>query len=167
MKRNQLEKLYTNLTEHELASLAFHHLANHNELELERIQAAVPRHTYRQLSAVYQNRSRAFFNVANIWALEHWQLLCARNAAVIGMFAALRSNNIERDEYHTETVLALTECLLALDQALDEFSVEFGIDAADVRKYASATRFVSSHTKAEPNPEYLAMMRDAMRGMVT
>ena len=77
MRKAPIATLYQGLTNKERAALAFCYLTETNELELDRLVAAVPLKAYVCPDAEYQAWFDRIFNMASLWAIEHWKAQAA------------------------------------------------------------------------------------------
>jgi hypothetical protein len=85
MKVQQVNKLYTKLTPHELAALAFEALSRLDTDEIEIIADSIPREKYLCVHTDYRTRSAGLQNLVRIYGIEYWKnraLMMALHASV-------------------------------------------------------------------------------------
>lgn len=170
----RLTKAYRGLDADQLAALAFHYSAEANELELKRLEDAVPLKDYRCPDVKYQARMDSLFRLSAFWGIEHWRSRCRKAELLGAALAARRRANkqteekapdaIEADEKADELLDAHEQAerhLLALDAALVAICKGKGIDPADVRKLADTKPFEPSRPAIDPDAEVQAAMESA------
>jgi hypothetical protein len=157
MKQDRITKLYGKLTNKERAALAFHHLTNVNEAELERVVATVPRETYECLDMEYRRWLNGFFDMGALWAIEHWRSY-SRKLAALGELFLMARKEPDKVQDMWDTHEECESYLLALDRALLTVCEEHGIDPDAVRRMAGADPFVPMFAM-EPSAEHQATMR--------
>ena len=159
MKQCRITKLYEGLSNKELAALSFHYMAAANELEIERVSAAVPVKTYDCRDVEYQQWVNSFYSVATYWSIEYWKLQAGKLAAIVSLHITLGRGETEKVETIIEVHEGWESRLLALDRALLLVCDEHGIDPKAVRQIAGAEEFHPISTAIVPNNDYQAYMQ--------
>lgn len=161
MKHSErLTRAYKGLSADQLAALAFHYMADANELEFTRVESAVPRDVYRCPDLEYQVRRDAFFRFATLWAIEHWRMRC-RKAELLGaaVVQARRGDDPEKADDLLYAHEQAEKALLALDAALVAICKDRGIEPNDVRKIAGVEAFTPSRAELTPDAETVATFK--------
>lgn len=73
MKPLQINKLYSHLTPHEQANLAFTAAIRHDETEVELILNAVEKKTYITAHADYHNRIHGLVQLSGVFGTAYWK----------------------------------------------------------------------------------------------
>lgn len=155
---DRIAKLYEGLTNKERAALAFRYLIDTNELELERVSAAVPMKTYKCPDMEYRLWLGSFFDMAAMWAIEHWQTVSRMLNALVTLHVMIACKELDKVPPMLDAVEKWESNLLALDRALLAICEEHGIDPDAVRRLAGAVPFEPVRA-LEPNAEYQATMQ--------
>lgn len=158
MKQDRIAKLYEGLTNKERAALAFRYMTDTNELELERVAAAVPMKTYECPDMEYQRWLNGFGDMAALWAIEHWQTYSRKLAALWALHLMIARKELDKVQAMMEAHEKWESHLLALDRALVAICEEHGIDPDAVRRMAGADPFDPLYA-LEPDVEYQATMQ--------
>ena len=158
MKQDRIAKLYEGLTNKERAALAFHYMTDTNELELERVAAAVPMKLYECPDMEYQRWLNGFADMAALWAIEHWQTYSRRLAALGALHLMIARKELGKVQAMMDAHEKWESHLLALDRALLTICEEHGIDPDAVRRMAGADPFDPVYA-LEPDAEYQATMQ--------
>ena len=158
MKQDRIANLYEGLTNKELAALAFCYMTDTNELELERVAAAVPMKIYKCPDIEYQRWLNGFAAMAALWAIEYWQNYSRFLAALVALHLMIASKAWDRMQAMMDVPVKWESHLLALDRALLVICEEHGIDPDAVRRMAGADPFDTVYA-LEPNAEYQATMQ--------
>lgn len=165
--QNRLTKAYNGLNAEQLATLAFHYLAEANDQEIERLVSAVPMKEYRCLDVVYLTRVESLTQMATFWTIEHWRWRCINAEKLAGVLAAFRrAADDEQLDALINALEASEKCLLALDAALNSVCSEHGIDPADVRKIAETKPYISMRKGMTPDPDMMEAMRASLKKIV-
>lgn len=158
MKRDRIAKLYEGLTNKERAVLAFHYMTDINELELERVAAAVPMKTYECSDMEYRQWLNSLADMAALWAIEHWKTYSSKLAALGALHLMIARNELDEVQAMMDAHEKWESHLLALDCALLAICEEHGVDPAAVRRMAGANPF-DPVSALEPDAEYQATMQ--------
>lgn len=158
MKQDRIAKLYEGLTNKERAALAFRHMTAVNELELERVAAAVPTKTYECPDMEYQRWLNGFADMAAMWAIEHWKTYSRKLAALGALHLMIARKELDKVQAMMDAHEKWESHLLALDRALLAICEEHGIDPDAVRRMAGADPFEPVYA-LEPDAEYQATMQ--------
>src|SRR5574338_509983 len=161
MKQDRIAKLYERLTNKERAALAFRYMTDINELELERVAAAVPMKTYQCPDMEYQRWLDGFACMAALWAIEHWQTFSRKLAALGAMHIMIARKEPEKAQAMIEAHEKWESRLLALDRALLAICEEHGLDPDAVRRMAGADPFTPLYA-LEPDAEYQETMQASL-----
>jgi hypothetical protein len=124
MKAEQVTKLYTKLTPHELAVLAFEALSRLDTKEIEVIASSIPREHYLCVHTDYQTRAVGLQNLVRIYGTEYW-----KNRAL--MMTALNAED-SPDGYKGFGV-KFAEKLASLNSALIDVCQFFKVDIEAVK----------------------------------
>ena len=73
MKPQQINKLYSNLTPHEQANLAFSAAMRQDETEVDLILSAVKRRTYITPHVDYHTRTHGLVQLSGIFGVAYWK----------------------------------------------------------------------------------------------
>lgn len=157
MNQNRVTKMYDGLTNKERAALAFHYLTDANELELKRVEASVPVKLYRCPDLDYLDWLDSFFNMAALWAIEHWQMYSRSLTALVALH--INCDNLEKEKSIIEVHAIWESRLLALDCALLVVCDEHGIDPNRVRRLAGTKAFSPMSARTKPDADYQADMQ--------
>ena len=161
MKKDPISKLYQQMNSQELALLAFANLKKEDSLEFARILDAVPRRTYINLDATFNNYLERLFKMACLWSIEYWRCR-TQLMAVKSIFISTVIGLTDRDEEKESALLDFHEELMAaVEVALIEICDEFRIDINAVRQIAGITRL--NKQENIPNAEYLQEFKGYMR----
>jgi hypothetical protein len=133
MKPSQVNKLFTKLTPHEQAVLAFEALSRHDINEIEIIVDSVPREKYLCVHTDYQTRAAGLQNLVRIYGTEYW-----KNRALM-MMALHASDN--PDGYEGLGVRFAAK-LASMNSALIEVCQLFKVDIQAVK--------IQAQCKGEP-----------------
>lgn len=122
MKPNQVNKLYSKLTPHEQANLAFEANANGDNANFEAINSAVEWHNYNMPHYDYRTRSFGLLCLAWYYRGEYWQALAKW---VLGLATSNGAN-----------VRQYSERLAAMNTALNQICEELNVEVQAVKKLA-------------------------------
>jgi len=159
MRPDPIAKLYRGLNNKERAALAFRYLTDTNELELNRVVAAVPLKAYTGVDAEYRAWFDGFFNLACLWSIEHGKAETRYFAALAGIHLMLSAGDIDKAKTMLEANMHWESCLLALDRALGAVCAEHGIDPDAVRRLAGVKSFVPMFDDVAVDEGYQAAMQ--------
>jgi len=163
MKTDRITKMYDHLTNKERAMLAFRYMTEMNEVELDRIEATVPRHTYQCLDLDYQSWLGLLFHFASAWAIDYWQTYVKKVAATaVALDLSRRGGELEQVEASFEKLGEWEAQLVALDRALEAVCAEHGFDADSVRRWAGVGTFAPPHGNTEPDARLQAEMNEIL-----
>ena len=158
MKQDNVAKMYRLLTNKERAALAFRYMADANELEIERVAAAVPWKSYEGPDIEFKNWINGFFALANYWGLTHWQLYARKLAALGSIHILFNQNERDKADLAIDAHSHWEARLLALDLALLSICEENGIDPNAVRRLADAEPYFPILSDLASDAEFQAEM---------
>ena len=173
MKQDRITTAYKGLNADQLAALAFHYLADENELEFKRVASAVPSqdYHYRCPDETYQAKLDGLTRLAAHWSTEYWRLRCRKSEILGAALVALRrigdkkGDDLIAAEERADDLLYAHEqaeiALLSLDAALDAVCQDKGVDPSDMRKRTGAMPFISKRQHIAPDAELRAAMETA------
>lgn len=154
MKKDRIAKLYDGLSSHELAALNFNGSVNLDELEMERIVCAVPKHTYTMPDADYMRRTENIRFFALWWGMTHWKETAVRYMANTWLLFG------EKSADELKRMFAIIEQkesrLLALENILDAVCGKYGVDPDAVRAWSGTDPFSTPFDNLTPDAEYQA-----------
>ncbi len=82
--KNNLQKIYANLSPKQLAELYYRNSLKEDEAEIGKILASVPRKAYRCLDGEFTDARDTYFDIALAWGMDFWRTRCL-------LFEALRN----------------------------------------------------------------------------
>jgi hypothetical protein len=140
MKVGQVNKLYTKLTPHELAALAFEASVKNDIADMNSIVSAVARHEYRMLDHEYMRRANGFVYLAWFYRGEYWKNLATGYAICL-----TDSSDKLADQFAAK--------LAAMDEALDQTCKQLNVDTQAVRKIAECLEEIEPIPQGENHVE--------------
>lgn len=129
MKAAQIDKLYSKLTPHEQAALAFEALARQDTLGLGAIVGSVERQDYRCSHWDYRQRLTGFIDLAKYYGLIYWKTRCCMAV----MDDKFKESGNEADQ---QAAYVYVDMVLAMETALREVCAKINIDVMAVKKLA-------------------------------
>lgn len=129
MTPSRVDKLYSKLTPHEQASLAFESLANRKKDETDLIIGSVAQHTYQCPHFDFRRRLTDLINLSLYYGLIYWQ---TRNSWSMAYY----QSKVKVDAAAQETAFDVEDRLLAMETALAKVCAELKIDVIAVKKIA-------------------------------
>ncbi|MDP3332598.1 MAG: hypothetical protein Q8Q40_16445 [Methylococcaceae bacterium] len=128
MKPSQVNKLYSKLTPHEQAALAFEAAVRLNGNEVDAILEQVERKTYITLHADYHRRAYGLQFLAGQYGIEYW-----KNRALM----LLACDKFDKGEQQGEQIAnQFFNKTVALELALIEVCKQLGVDVEAIKKMA-------------------------------
>jgi len=165
MKDDTITKLYSGLTDRERAALAFDYLMPYNEIEMQRIQAAMPEQYFVGSPLEFRRMFHGFLNISMLYAIEYWRQVAMANIYLAGLNAMSMKtieatkhlsdeeivNSTEYQEW--EAVLKRFEnheiMLLSLEVAIDEISADHGLNPQSLRGMAGERHYTIIGTRPD------------------
>lgn len=125
MREQQVNKLYSKLTPHEQAALAFEASIQLNGKEVDLILSGVERRDYTAPHIEYIARTQGLIQFSLTYGLLFWKRLCQ-----IATVTILASDNIAVDEQY------LVDDFTSMNSAFEEVCKQLGVDVSIIRKFA-------------------------------
>lgn len=180
MKNATITKLYAGLTDKELAALAFDYMMQDNEIEMKRIQAAMPEQYFVGSPPEFRRTFHGFLHISMLYAIEYWRQVAMANIYLAGLSAMSKQtieatkhlsdeeivNSTEYQEW--EATLKMFETheimLLSMEVAIDELSADHGLNPQSLRGMAGEKCYTIIGTRPdkpdrEPNAAIAAKFR--------
>lgn len=139
MKKDRITKAYEGLNNKELATIAFHYLANINQVEMGRVGDAVASKTYKCKDAEFMRFYEGIFDMASLWSIEHWKAYARMLEVRVELLIELKGNSKDEVMPLVEEFGRMEACLLAVDAAMLAVCEEHSIDADGVQRMAGDT----------------------------
>ena len=179
MKDDTITKLYAGLTDKERAALAFDYLIPGNDIEIQRIQSAMPDQHFSGLPREYRQTFDGFLHVALFYALEYWRQVAMANIYLAGLNAMsgkiteatkhMPNDEISQNAQYQEfdAMLKLHSghevMLLSLEVSIDQISTDYGLNPASLRSMVGAQCYTIIGTQPgqpdlEPDPAIVAQL---------
>lgn len=124
-----MDKLYSKLTPHEQAALAFEAIANNDDGGREMIVGSVEHKDYRCTHWDFRSRLLGLTTLASYYALIYWKTRTC--LAVVGS-----KYNERGDEADQKAAFEFLDALIAMECALHEVCAKLNIDVLAVKKHA-------------------------------
>jgi hypothetical protein len=167
-----MARAYEGLTMPQRIALAFHHLADDNELEVLRLRDTIPRQSFGSPMRTLEHGIERWRAIAAYFGVMHWRLrsLCneARFAAHVAMNPDLPKVPPDAPYDLLMRAAAIEAQIMALDRALDMVCAEHGLDPADIRKVNAITHHRPLMPSCLPDTafvnEQLEILREAIDG---
>lgn len=160
MKQDPITKLYTGLTDKERAALAFTYRTQHNAIEQDRIEAAMPTQYFIGLPLEYRIWTYNLQNLAMLYAIGYWRHVALAQATMGGATAMLHQTD---DPAQWQPMIKRFEeaeaKLLSLEAAFDDVCVEHGLDTGTMRYIAGKQFYQVAHSDLMPDDAYREGMR--------
>jgi len=129
VKPQQINKLYSNLTPHEQANLAFAAAIRHDETEVDLILNAVEKRTYITAHADYHSRLHGLVQLSGIFGTAYWKTF----------FKLSTANLSKTGEAFDKVAKKHINEFIALNTALNNVCKSLQIDSEAVRKFAECS----------------------------
>ena len=129
MKPQQINKLYSNLTPHEQANLAFSAAMRQDETEVDLILSAVKRRTYITPHVDYHTRTHGLVQLSGIFGVAYWKTFFKLSTANLSKTGEAVDKDAQRH---------INE-FIALNMALNNVCQAFQIDSEAIRKLAECS----------------------------
>lgn len=126
MKRQQLDKIYSKLTPHEQANLAFEAAIRHDEQDLDLIMNAIEQKTYVTGHADYHIRNHGLIQLSGMFGIVYWKTFFKLSTAHLDK-TGKDFNKIAQK--HVDEFIAINTALNTVCEALK-------INPEVIRKYA-------------------------------
>ena len=132
MKQHQVNKLYSKLTPHEQASLAFEAAMRIDDSEVGLILDSVERITYSGPHLDYQKCAQGLMNLSGVYGIVYWKTLCQLCA-----LTALYSN----DDNYNVTAQHFINNLKSMDAALEAVCKKFRVNVTPIKQFAECNDY--------------------------
>jgi len=126
MKPKQINKLYSSLTPHEQANLAFAAALRHDEKEGDLILNSVEKRTYMTVHADYHNRLHGLVQLSGIFGTAYWKTF----------FKLSTANLSKTGEAFDKVAQQHINEFIALNTALNNVCQSLQIDSEAIRTFA-------------------------------
>lgn len=160
MKPNQVNKLYSKLTPHEQAALAFEAAVRLNGNEVDAILEQVERKTYITLHADYHRRAYGLQFLVGQYGIEYW-----KNRALM----ILACDKFDKGEHQGEQIAnQFFNKTVALELALIEVCKQIKVDVGTIKKMASCLPDeFKGYDLPEVDTELIKQYADMFAGLVS
>ena len=129
MKAQQINKLYSKLTPHEQANLAFAAAMRNDEKEVDLILSAVEKRTYITTHFDYHSRTHGLVTLSGVFGIFYWKT-----------FFKLSTVNLSKaGEACDKVAQSHINQFIALNTALNNVCKSLQIDSEDIRKFAECS----------------------------
>ena len=132
MKRQQVNKLYSQLTPQEQAALLFEAAIRQDESEANLILDSVERRTYSAPHVDYQQRITGLMSLSGCYGIMYWKTLCQLSALL-----ALSLN----DACYDKAARLFINKINSMDIALESVCKELNIDVDAIKKFAECSDY--------------------------
>ncbi len=174
-----LSRIYENLTPQQLALLAFNHSQDDDDLERQRILAAVPKETYRLNDWYFTRHSDVLQTVAYVMGIVYWKAQAVyfmRSYSILHQQHAIEASQLDdeasslayRDIYQQQQTAAAK--LLGTEQAIDDFIDRHGLNRATIQAMAFAGKGLAVSEvwdDVQPCPDNYNLINDLLEGLMT
>lgn len=126
MKRQQLDKIYSKLTPHEQANLAFEAAMRHDEKDVDLILNSVEQKTYVTGHADYHTRNHGLIQLSGIFGIAYWKTFFKLSNVTISKTGVAFDKVAQR---HINEFISLNTALNNVCKALK-------VDPEAIRQYA-------------------------------
>jgi hypothetical protein len=162
---SKLERIYRNLTNKQLAVLAFNHVLRGDEVEVEKIASAAPRKSYSCPDAEYTSTLDTFFQIAQIWSVDYWKARCLVFETIYHWQAAVQRNAKGDAKAFLEVIKNNEGQVLALFQAMKNVCEEHGLSFESIRGFSEADPYdplFDGVPNVEAQAEYERTLRNSI-----
>ena len=132
MKALQVNKLYSKLSPHEQAALAFEAISRLDDDDFQCILGSVEEKNYIAPDFNYQQRLQGLTNLGSVYGIVYWKTLC-RLYSILGLYAD--------DESFLETTIIWIKKLGSMDIALESVCQKLKVDITAVRILAECNDY--------------------------
>ena len=132
MKAQQVNKLYSKLTPHEQAALAFESVVRKDTNEADLILDSVKMKTYLMPDLDYQQRMQGLSNLSSVYGMIFWKALF--------VLSTLTRTYLSRDDL-PEAIKQYIKRLNSIDAALTEICEQLNIDVVTIKEIAECNDF--------------------------
>ena len=159
-------KLYAGLTDKEKAVLAFTYRAQHNYLEVARIESAMAEQSFIGLPYDYRLLTCNLQSLALQYGVEHWRRVALCQAMMAGMMALIHDEDPTAYLPLKKSFECAEEALKALEAALDAVCLSHGLDSGQVRAL-TGRQFYQVLPDTLPDAEDLKFLSDTFEEILT
>jgi len=144
MKPQQINNLYSKLTPHEQANLAFAAAIRHDETEVDLILNAVEKKTYITTHVDYHTRTHGLVQLSGVFGTFYWKT-----------FFKLSTVNLSKTgEAFDKVAQKHINEFIALNTALNNVCKSLQIDSEAIRKFAECSG-INPKFEGVPDEEFL------------
>jgi hypothetical protein len=174
-----LSKIYSNLSSEQLALLAFNHLSDGDDLERQRILAAVPKETYRLNDWYFMSHSDRLGTVAKVIGILYWKAQAVyfmRSFAWLHQQKQIENSQLDDDalivEYQDieQQINTAAAKLLGTEKAINDFIDRHGLSKGTIEAMTmtpcgfDVSKMIEG---VEPCHDNYRMYTDLLEGMMT